>query len=125
MFGVFQHITELNTMENNRNEIESLFDRMTQYIKLNAELLKLKLLDVSASIASVAALSVLIIAFGAIILVFVNVGLALLISEKMGNSSAGFFIVGAGYCLILLLVLLFKKQIKLAVRNVIITTASK
>ncbi|MFN8713380.1 MAG: hypothetical protein ACK5Z2_11055 [Bacteroidota bacterium] len=112
-------------MENNRNEIESLFDRMTQYLKLNAELLKLKLLDASASIASVAALSVLIIAFGAIILVFVNIGLALLISEKMENSWAGFFIIGAGYCLILLLVLLFKKQIKSAVRNVIITTASK
>lgn len=112
-------------MENKPSEIEVVFEKITHYLKLNAELLKLKLLDASAAIASVVALSVLTIAFGAIILVFISIGLALLVSQELGNPSAGFFIVGGGYCLILLFVLIFKKQIKLAVRNMIITTASK
>jgi Protein of unknown function (DUF1469). len=86
--------------DNKTTSIESLLDRVRDYIDTRINLFKLKAIDktsgILSSIASI--ICVLLIAF--IFIVLLNIGIALLLGDLLGKAYYGFFIVAAFYAII-------------------------
>jgi hypothetical protein len=113
-------------MEDNTKLIESLLERVVDYGKTTFELEKLKALDKSSDIASSllphSAVFLLIASF----LLCINLGLALWLGEILGRTFYGFFVVGAFYGIIAIVLHFFMhKWFKKIIRNYIIKQALK
>ena len=111
-------------METPANSIETLFERAEAYSKTSLELVKLKSVETSASVATwlVSRLSVIImISLFALVL---NIGIALWLGEILGKTYYGFFIV-AGFYLVTGLILHFflHRWIQKPLTDLIITQA--
>ncbi|MEO5984180.1 MAG: phage holin family protein [Ferruginibacter sp.] len=89
------------------DSIQSLIDRAKDYVETRIDLLKLqaanKTADVISSIASAVVMGVMFIFF----FLLLNIGLALLLGQLLGNNYYGFFIMAAIY---LIIGLLFKSS---------------
>jgi hypothetical protein len=81
-------------MEKSSNIMESLFERVEDYGLTTFELSKLKALETITSIF-VSFLSRMIVS--SMILVFFNIGIALLLSEWLGKIYYGFFVIASFY----------------------------
>lgn len=113
-------------MEDNVKLIEALLEKAVDYGKTTYELEKLKALDKSSDVASSliphTAVFVLIGSF----LLCINFGLALWLGEILGRIFYGFFVVGAFYALISIIIrFLMLKWLKKIIRNYIIKQALK
>jgi hypothetical protein len=113
-------------MEDTAKSIESLLGKAVEYGKTTYELEKLKALDKSSDIASSliphSAVFVLISTF----MIFVNLGLALWLGKILGRTFFGFFVVGAFYGLIAIVLYFFMhKWFKKIIRNYIIKQVLK
>lgn len=88
--------------------IESLFGQSKDYIDNRLELLKLKAIDKSTSIASsiVSGIALFLVFF--VFFIVLNIGIALLIGDLVGRSSWGFLIWAAFYAIVGLV--LFNKR---------------
>jgi hypothetical protein len=97
-------IFQQNNMESNAEMIQSLFEKTVDYGKTSFQLVKLKTLSKTSDITStyLSRLVVLILAFSFIL--FMSLGLAIWIGELLGKSYFGFFVVGAFYGLIGILI---------------------
>ena len=98
-------------MERQPNTIGSLFENAGDYLETRLDLLKLQAIhkssDVTSSIISRVTIIVLI-AFGIFIL---NIGIALWIGELLGKSYWGFFVIAGFYCLVGLILHIFRNSI--------------
>ena len=87
-------------MENNVNQIESLLERAADYGKTSLELLKLNAVDKTSDVASSIIPNIIeLIVFGTFLL-FINLGLAFWLGERLGNLFYGFFLIGGCYLII-------------------------
>src|SRR5437868_978524 len=98
-------------MENKSNNVEELFEKFKDYADVRIKLLKLKGINKVSGFTSslVTTLILLVLLWG--ILICLTIGLALLIGELVGRAYLGFFILGAVYFIIGLV--LYSKREKL------------
>ncbi|MFZ4398894.1 MAG: hypothetical protein ACOYO1_02580 [Bacteroidales bacterium] len=84
-------------METPVNQLESLFGKIENYIKITVELSKLKLLETTIKVITslISRISVLF-TISIFVLIF-NIGMALYLGELLGKLYYGFFIVAAFY----------------------------
>jgi hypothetical protein len=106
------------------SSIESLVAHFEVYVKTTLELSKLKIVETLTNLTSSLMIRLIAIGIIAIFLLLLNIGVALLIGEKLGKSYYGFFIVAAFYLLAgIAFQLLFTKKVKKIVGTSIINQA--
>ena len=86
-------------MEENAKMIEVLIERATEYGKTSFELAKLKAIDKTADVVSSFIPNFIAVVFLLLFMLFLSVGLAMWIGEILGNTSYGFFVIAAFYCI--------------------------
>lgn len=108
-------------MESKPTNVEELYQKLREYADVRLNLFKLKSINkVSAIMASIVTIIVLIILFGAILLC-ITIGAGFLIGEWVGKVYYGFFIVGGIYLIIGLVIYSMRdKLIKTKVSNKLI-----
>jgi hypothetical protein len=84
-------------MEKEPNILESLFEKATDYLETNVELVKLKAIDKSSDIISSVISTLVMLVIILIIIILLNIGLALWIGDLLGEAYYGFFIMGGFY----------------------------
>lgn len=89
---------------------ESLSERAETYARTNIELAKLKATDKVSDVVSTIVLKIVYVFLALLIILMLNFGLALYISEWMGASYSGFFIVALFYIVVGCLVFAFRKS---------------
>ncbi|MCW3116136.1 MAG: hypothetical protein JWM28_218 [Chitinophagaceae bacterium] len=98
-------------MESIIENVEHIISRLGDVTRTTVELWKLKTADkifqIMSSIISIAAI-VLIVTIAILIL---SIGGALWIGHYLGDTSYGFFIVGGFYVLVLIVIVLLRKQL--------------
>lgn len=113
-------------MEDKTPMVEILFEKSESYVKVSAELLKLKIISRTAEVVSSLMANVVVIIFVVLFFVILNIGVSLWIGETMGKPSLGFLIVAAFYLLMAIIVYMFRNTwIKIPVRNNIIIQGLK
>ena len=96
-------------MEKKQNILESLFEKATDYVETNVELLKLKAIDKSSDITSSLIAGIVLLLIGLLFFILLNIGIAFWIGDLLGKVYYGFFIV-AGFYLIVGLIFHFTKH---------------
>lgn len=87
-------------MEDTKNAISNLAAGAGEYIETNLHLLKLKAVAKSSeAVSSIISLIAVVLVFF-VVLLFLNIGLAILIGESMGKVSYGFFIISGFYLIV-------------------------
>ncbi len=108
-------------MQDQINQIETLFGKAKHYTETSVELYKLKALDKTADIASTLASRLVIVAFIVMFFLVLNIGVSLWLGELLGKSYYGFFITSGFYALGAIIFYLFRNTwIKASVRDSII-----
>lgn len=86
-------------MEHN-SQVESLLEKIKDYVETRIELIKLKAIDKSSGVLS-SIISILVLAiFSLFFLILLSIGLSLFIGELLGKSYYGFFVVAFFYIII-------------------------
>jgi hypothetical protein len=108
-------------MEENKKGQEKLVDTVGDWIETYRNLLGVRIVEHGSMGASVSVLGVLTILVVVFILLFLGLGAAWWIGEKLDNMKAGFFIVGGVYGAVLIVILLMAKKVLIpGIRNLII-----
>ena len=106
--------------------IESFYKKAKQYTETSIELYKLSAIDTSADVISSLASRAILVLILSTSIVFLNIGLALLIGNVLGDYFKGFFIISLFYLLIAVLLYVFnKKLIKEPITNLMISKLMK
>ncbi|HEV8080364.1 MAG TPA: phage holin family protein [Chitinophagaceae bacterium] len=84
----------------NQSSVESLIDRVKNYVETRIDLLRLKAIDKSSSVLSLIISLVVVGLIGFICFIFISIGLALLLGELLGKSYYGFFVIALLYLII-------------------------
>ncbi len=113
-------------MKDNATPIETLFEKAENFSKTTIELFKMNAIDKSAEVASTLAVHLVISMVVALFTLIINIGIALWIGEMLGKYYYGFFIVGAFYIFLIILLYTFRNQwIKYPISNSIISQILK
>ena len=104
-------------MENATSSIESLIEKVKSYVETTVDLLKLKAIDKSSTVASVVIDYLIVLLMFGIFAILLNVGLALLIGEFLGKAYYGFFIMAVINAIIGFVLLKNNKWIKTPLTN--------
>jgi hypothetical protein len=108
-------------MQEQINQIETLFEKTKHYTQTSVELYKLKAIDKTADIASTLASRLVIGAFITMFFLILNIGISLWLGELLGKSYYGFFITSGFYAVgAIIFYILRNKWIKASVRDSII-----
>lgn len=101
--------------------IAALFERAEDYAKTSIKLVKLNAVDKSAEIVS-SLFSLLVVSMTVVLsIIIISIGVALWLGKLLGDSFYGFFIIGAFYLFIAILLRIFREQwLKYPVSNSII-----
>ena len=114
-----QQITQ--AMKEKVEIIETLLEEATDYAETSIELIRLKVVDKTADVFSSFIPHVLVLFLLAFFLLLLNLGLAFWLGEIIGETSYGFFTVGAFYGIVALLIQFFlQKRLKRKIGNYII-----
>ena len=108
-------------MTDDTTPIATLFERAEDYSKTTLKLFKLNAIDKSADVASslVARLAVIMTVVFSVLII--SIGVAFWVGKLLDDTAYGFFIVGAFYVFMAILLHLFRKQwLKYPVSNSII-----
>ncbi|GAO42415.1 hypothetical protein [Flavihumibacter petaseus] len=98
-------------MENTiKQTIEGLVDHAGDIADTYYQLSVVKATETAGKTAAASMMVVLVMSFAIVILAFVGLGFAWWIGETLQNMKAGFFIVAGCYALVLVLVLLFRRN---------------
>lgn len=81
------------------NLIESLFGQAKDYAGNRFELLKLKAIDKTSTVASAVITGIALLIVGLIFFIVLNIGIALLIGDLVGKSYWGFLILALVYAI--------------------------
>jgi uncharacterized membrane protein len=98
-------------MDTIKSTAEDLFDHAGDLVETYYKLTVVKAADKASGIASSGLLALTACALGLIILFFAGIGLAWWIGESMNDMKMGFFIVGAAFLVLLLILILTRKQV--------------
>ncbi|RYG03472.1 MAG: hypothetical protein EOO07_31880 [Chitinophagaceae bacterium] len=98
-------------MEEHATVLDSLVNKAETYAKTNIDLLKLKATDKVSDTVSSVVLKLVYVFLSLLIVLMLNYGVALWISDEMGIIYSGFFIVAGFYIIVLALVFAFRKKI--------------
>ena len=108
-------------MEENKKTSDNLVGAVGDWVETYRNLTGVRIVErtsLGASISVLGVLSILIVVF---ILLFVGLGAAWWIGEKLDNMKAGFFIVGGVYGTALIIILAMAKKVLIpGIRNLII-----
>jgi uncharacterized membrane protein YqjE len=108
-------------MEENKKTSEKLVGALTDWVETYRNLLGVKVVEHTSLGASISFLSVLTMLVIVFILLFLGLGAAWWIGERLDNMKAGFFIVGGVYGAVLILILAMAKKVLIpGIRNLII-----
>jgi hypothetical protein len=108
-------------MEENKNTSEKLVDAVGNWLETYRLLMTARVVEHASHGASVGILSIIALLTLIFILLFLGLGSAWWVGETLDNMKAGFFIVGAFYLTLLIIILAIAKKILLpAIRNIII-----
>lgn len=111
-------------METIKDKAEELTDDIGDYIETYYKLKVLQLTDKAANVASVSLASIIVSVLAIFCLLFLGIGLGWWIGEQMQNMVAGFCIVAGVYAVLIIIVLVLRKNLILPYfRNVIIRKA--
>jgi phosphoglycerol transferase MdoB-like AlkP superfamily enzyme len=106
--------------------IESLFEKAQDYGATSLELLKLNAISKTSDVTSTLLSQLIIFMVVALSVMIISIGVALWISEVLGHTWYGFFIVGGFYLLIGVLLYFFKDQwLKSPLHNAILEKIQK
>lgn len=101
-----------------KDKVEGIFDDTTEYLEARWNLGVLNASSKAADTISIIATTLIIGVLGIIVLIFMSVGVALLIGEKLNSLSSGFFYVGLFYIVVSIFIYAVKdKYIKLPIVN--------
>ena len=107
-------------MENTTGSIESFIEKIKNYVETNVKLLKLKAIDKSSTFVSIIIDYLIAFLVFGIFIILLNIGLALLIGEWLGEAYYGFFIMAVLNLLVGLLLIKNTKWIKTPLANTMI-----
>jgi hypothetical protein len=107
-------------MEKTATSIETLIERVKNYVETSVDLLKLKAIDKSMSFLSVLITYLVVLLTLSFFLILLNIGLSLLIGELLGKSYYGFFIMAGVNAIIGLILIKNKHWIKTPLTNSIV-----
>jgi hypothetical protein len=108
-------------MEKSSKSIESLIERMIDYINSSYHLIRLKTIDTVSDIVSSLLSGAIVLVLIMLFFLFLNLGFAFWIGEILNSLFLGFFVVAGFYGLVLVIVSLFLvKPIKNSFSNFII-----
>lgn len=108
-------------MTDNATPLATLIERAENYGKTTFELFKLNAIDKSADVVSSLISRLAIFITVVLSVIIINIGIALWIGKQLGDSFYGFFIIGAFYVLLSIILHVFRHQwIKYPVSNSII-----
>ncbi len=111
---------------NSQDSIKTLIDKSKDYLETKFELARLKTIDKSADVLSAVVVMVSMIFIGSLVIILVSIGLSLLIGSLLGAYHYGFFIMGAFYAVILLVLYVQRnKWIKTPIANGLINKMLK
>ncbi|WP_036678111.1 phage holin family protein [Daejeonella oryzae] len=97
-------------MKEVEEEEPGLVDKVKEYIRIRKDLAMLMIADKASQAAGGLISGAILIFLGFFVFLFANFGLGYYLSEIIGNSYAGFFIVAGIYLLIAIIVLLVKEN---------------
>lgn len=85
-----------------QDTIGSLIDKSKDFLDTKIELARLKTIDKSADILSSVVVMVSMLFIGTLVIILFSIGLALFLGTLLGAYHNGFFVVGAFYAVVLL-----------------------
>jgi ABC-type phosphate transport system permease subunit len=101
-----------------KDKAEGIFDDTTEYLEAHWNLGVLNASSKAADAISTIATTLVVGVLGIIILIFLSIGIALLIGEKVNSPASGFFYVALFYVIVGILIYAIKdKYIKLPIVN--------
>jgi len=98
-------------MENDPTSVEALFYKLKDYIETTIDLYKLKAINKVLGFTSTVIGSIILIVLLFLAMICISTGFALLIGVWLGNAYWGFFIMGALYIIIGLVLYAARKKI--------------
>lgn len=87
-------------MNEQKEALEELFDKVENYSKTSFALYKLQLIDKSSSLLSIVLVYIAMIVFMLFFISFINIALALFIGQWIGDYYLGFLIVSVFYLIV-------------------------
>lgn len=113
-------------MEEKNTQVELLVEKTERFTKTSLELFRLKAIDKSTDVISLATAIILATCFFLLFFPFASIGLALWVGDLLGKNSYGFFAVALFYGLIGLILFLFRKKIIVSpLKNILINLFDK
>ncbi len=110
-------------MENEINFLDPLFCKVEDYGKTNFQLYKLKSIDKISTAFSSLVYQFILFSILAIILIFINIGVALWIGKILNENYIGFMCIASFYTMLFPIVCLCKKRIKNKAKNAFIVNS--
>ena len=108
-------------MENIATNIERLYEKAENYTKTSFELVKLRAIDKTSEIISSLAVVISIACIIAMFSLFLNIGIAIWIGNKLNDMASGFLIVSGFYFIAGIVVYIFRRDwIKGPIDNLIV-----
>jgi hypothetical protein len=108
-------------MEAEKKSSEKLVEAVSDWIETYRNLITLRIVERSSQSVSISILGALATVVIIFVLLFIALGSAWWVGERLENMKAGFFIVGGVFSLVLLIVLLMAKKVLIpGIRNLII-----
>lgn len=111
-------------MENIKDKAEDLTEDISEYLETFYKLKVLQVTDKAAEVTSVSLASLLLLVLTFFFLLFISIGLAWWLGEKLQSMTAGFCIIAGVYAFLSIVVLALRKSYILPlIRNMIIRKA--
>jgi hypothetical protein len=108
-------------MEETNNATEKLVNAVNDWVETYRNLITIRIVEHSSQGASLSIFGILALLVIVFILLFLGLGSAWWIGEKLENMKAGFFIVGGFYAIVLIILLMMAKKLLIpGIRNLII-----
>jgi uncharacterized membrane protein YdbT with pleckstrin-like domain len=98
-------------IEERKEILEELFERVEKYIHINIELYKLRAAEVVAEVISSTIANVLIALFAIIFFLMLNVGAAIWLGGVLGSPFAGYFLLSGVYFVVLVILWILRKNL--------------
>ncbi|RPI76079.1 MAG: hypothetical protein EHM47_00755 [Ignavibacteriales bacterium] len=113
-------------MEDNTKMIESLLEKASDFGKTSFDLIKLKALDKTSDAVSSFIPHTVVFIIIAVIMLFLNLGIAFWLGDILGKTYFGFFVVAGFYAIIgIILHFFLNKWLKRIISNYIIRNMLK
>lgn len=100
-----------NFIEERKEILEELFERVEKYIQINLELYKLRAIEVVAEAVSSTIANVLIALVAILFFLMLNVGAAIWLGGLLESPHLGYFLIAGFYLVILVILWILRKNL--------------